>query len=435
MARYRHQTTPQAPGHLTRTNVYGQVFEDRDIQKPDIEYRNMNDTVIENFKKRSANGEVFVNNMTSNKGSFIANDEYLSITTMNPNGYTENITNEVHRWSNGGLLTTVVGGNFPSVALDTGPAAAKARLDAITSVNKTEVDLGNFVGEWSKTKTLHRDLGNALVKLFTEGAKVSIKRGKFRKTPRYDANGNPILNRKGKPVYIYLSDKDVSKGTNRSIRTKNLANTYLIGRMGIAPLLSDLEGACKILLSPKARRYTARGISSLAGTATSVMTLGDPIGTHLIQLQTTRSWTIRYGILYESTAAGRLAGQLGLTRPLTSAWNLLPWSFVVDWFINVGSFLDAIQPTGAHKTLGSWASTTETIVNVATVDSNFLLNDPNRRHSITWKGQLIKTSTFKSRESWPVNLPPRPSFGEGFTRIRSFDFANLILQRISTKLR
>lgn len=33
--------------------------------------------------------------------------------------------------------------------------------------------------------------------------------------------------------------------------------------------------------------------------------------------------------------------KLGLTNPANLAWELLPWSFVIDWFVPVGDYLDA----------------------------------------------------------------------------------------------
>jgi hypothetical protein len=41
--------------------------------------------------------------------------------------------------------------------------------------------------------------------------------------------------------------------------------------------------------------------------------------------------------------------QYGLTNPLAVAWELVPLSFVVDWFVSVGSFIRSIQrPMGLN---------------------------------------------------------------------------------------
>lgn len=34
---------------------------------------------------------------------------------------------------------------------------------------------------------------------------------------------------------------------------------------------------------------------------------------------------------------------LGLTDPLTVAWELLPWSFVIDWFLPIGDYLEVLN--------------------------------------------------------------------------------------------
>jgi hypothetical protein len=36
---------------------------------------------------------------------------------------------------------------------------------------------------------------------------------------------------------------------------------------------------------------------------------------------------------------------LGFTNPLVVAWEVVPWSFVVDWFIPVGRYLEQLSAT------------------------------------------------------------------------------------------
>jgi len=52
---------------------------------------------------------------------------------------------------------------------------------------------------------------------------------------------------------------------------------------------------------------------------------------------------------------------LGLDEFLSSAWELVPFSFVLDWFVNVGTWLQAWSPTGQLLPLGGWTTTVETV--------------------------------------------------------------------------
>jgi len=52
--------------------------------------------------------------------------------------------------------------------------------------------------------------------------------------------------------------------------------------------------------------------------------------------------------------------QLGITNPLELAWELLPWSFVADWFIPIGDYLSSLDATvgwqfkGGSYSVKSW---------------------------------------------------------------------------------
>lgn len=54
-------------------------------------------------------------------------------------------------------------------------------------------------------------------------------------------------------------------------------------------------------------------------------------------------------IQYECTEEIGFSRQLGLLDPLSVAWELLPWSFVIDWFIPIGSYLDLINQIPSLK--------------------------------------------------------------------------------------
>jgi hypothetical protein len=56
--------------------------------------------------------------------------------------------------------------------------------------------------------------------------------------------------------------------------------------------------------------------------------------------------------MYEEMSAAR---QMGLANPTTIIWERIPWSFVVDWFIPIGTYLDLIGQVPFMK--GRWLVT------------------------------------------------------------------------------
>lgn len=75
---------------------------------------------------------------------------------------------------------------------------------------------------------------------------------------------------------------------------------------------------------------------SLAGTFGNETWLGTQTGdqTHVVKV----------GIkAYVSDATLAQIGSHGLTNPAALAWELFPLSFVIDWFIPIGSFLDGLS--------------------------------------------------------------------------------------------
>lgn len=426
MLRSRVISSPNTPGRLVRKNRNG-VYEDRLIAKPDASKRTTVDTVVPNFRKRVAKGEVFCNSFSSIYREFSADDNYFTTSVDSEGKWYDS-----HHWSNGSLLTTLVGSSPSELSLDTEQAAAKAAIDAIRNVQRTEIDAAAFVGEWGKTRNLHRSVGNALVKL-AESTKNRYKGRRMRRIPLYDERGHPVLNRNGHPTFRYAHDGDEFYGAARSEKTKQMADLFLSYKMGVVPLLHDLEGAVKVLSQNKALRRTARSSEVLSKVDVAVQTVPDSGTEWKITKSYSRTLSIRYGILYEDTAVGRAVAQLGLSRPLSSAWELVPYSFVVDWFVGVGDWLDANQPSLASKTLCAWASTRDQRSLVASTSGTRNFESGGRAYTGSWSGTLTSIERLNGRNPWDVRVPTRPALGSGFNPSRCADFAALVLQKVKTR--
>lgn len=121
------------------------------------------------------------------------------------------------------------------------------------------------------------------------------------------------------------------------------------------------------------------------------------------------SATMLYAI--PKSSSGQIALGLRMAYGLTnfglfaSAWELLPWSWLIDWFWNLGKWLSANQ-NFLRLSLDSicWCRTTSSITTFTLVEGPYA--------GVTLVGDYSTASSLKERH--PVNpalalLPPRPS--------------------------
>lgn len=129
--------------------------------------------------------------------------------------------------------------------------------------------------------------------------------------------------------------RDPPKGLHRG---KPWASNFLEWHFGWSPLIQDIHDSVEVLQgSPPANPVRARA-TERHGTHTNHPAPGPGI----VWWESLYGW-VRVELaaeVYVSNPNLRLASQLGLVNPATLAWEVVPFSFVVDWFVPVGSFLN-----------------------------------------------------------------------------------------------
>lgn len=121
-----------------------------------------------------------------------------------------------------------------------------------------------------------------------------------------------------------------------------------------------------------APRYTVRASSSVpvenAYTSGSNMIYVPTASSNSLALRaywrrwTETKFTVRAGVLYNvafSTELAKKLALLGVDRPMSSAWDLIPYSFIVDWFIGIGPFIASWEPKPGCNRLASWSVITQ----------------------------------------------------------------------------
>jgi hypothetical protein len=121
-------------------------------------------------------------------------------------------------------------------------------------------------------------------------------------------------------------------------KSKSFADNYLEFHFGWSPLLADIFSACQVLQDGiPAPTIRGRGVDEQ-----TIRVTGDPVANY-------QQWevTARCQLIADCEIDNpnlNLLERLGLANPIAVLWDAVPWSFVVDWFSNVGQFLAALVP-------------------------------------------------------------------------------------------
>lgn len=126
------------------------------------------------------------------------------------------------------------------------------------------------------------------------------------------------------------------------------ANLNLLIRYGVMPLVYDIQGYVKTLSEPtKPDRRTSRAVTRDSGSEQWTETVASSM-VGAISLSHDLAWTREYRatVLFESV--DDLQARLGL-RPAdvpTALWELTKFSFVADWFANIGDYVGSLTLAG-----------------------------------------------------------------------------------------
>lgn len=132
------------------------------------------------------------------------------------------------------------------------------------------------------------------------------------------------------------------------------ANAWLAYCYGLRPLVNDVYSAVSLLEKrhePKPSVYSVH-----ASLSKSINTL---IGNdhYKIYARFVGTANLRAGIRMNVTnPVLRTLDQCGVVNPLSVAWELVPFSFVVDWFIPIGDFVANIVPPQGVDFVDGWIS-------------------------------------------------------------------------------
>lgn len=147
------------------------------------------------------------------------------------------------------------------------------------------------------------------------------------------------------------------------------SSVYLEWRYGWTPLLRSIDDTCRAIAEAQnstKRRFTGRGFADDSASDRKVaVSWWNPLGCSTGGVKNeaitegTKSVKWRAGVLAEGYLSPQHLIGVSFADVPSAAWELVPYSFVVDWFVGVGDWLSAHRPTPGFRYLASWLTVLE----------------------------------------------------------------------------
>lgn len=249
--------------------------------------------------------------------------------------------------SKAGLLYNTLYKEFGGI---TGPVSAVAPvfnsnddLKLITKLSDkvagSSLHLGNTIGEHGQLMRMLGDNAYRVARMLHY-----LRAGNFTKAA--DSIG------------IYgLSKQKASKRYARSMNEKSLSaqnarsisNGILELEFGWRPLVSDVTAAAEFFANKQHRPYSQKHRRTYAKSLTETRDMGFyTCNTTCIVMKTLRA-TFSAPLSYTSA--------LRLNDPLSTLWEITPWSFVVDWALPISDYLQAVHFSREFNLDTCWRTT------------------------------------------------------------------------------
>lgn len=222
-----------------------------------------------------------------------------------------------------------------------------------------------------------------------------------------------------------------------------LATAWLEYRLGWKPLLYDIEGIWDAWIAntqyyDRPTRLVARSKNEIVYKDSQVYTPSRMSGLTGCTFRRTMDWKAKVtsGVLYElhedslEIATARRMG-LRLSDVPASIWELVPFSFVVDRFVDVGNWLNAITPKPGCTVKGNWTTVTKTESNYHEVINAYVqVGSPLTRYDATG-GSYKETFVNYTRTVNGVQPFSPPVNPKDLTHQQSLDHAALLVELLS----
>jgi hypothetical protein len=326
---FRHRTRGeivQDYRHYTETAFNGNVITSTTSPFTSLlsgEFETMTDVITPRWRQKSSSGAIVNNPMSKNKLSY--SHSFPGFHHRRKTGSGNTIRDYV---GDGPYNDCDINPGTPTMA--TSALRAEAGTQAAAGVDKPVIEGLVEAAEWHKTMDL-----------------LKVRSDKLSRAARY------------------ILSKSASK------RFGVISGGWLKYRYGIMPIIHSMDALLqdwngRIITTRRTSRGSASNSVSGIGSSSSGGFFWDLSAENSHELTV----EVRAGVLYEQYLRSNRYGFSPSDLP-AAAWELVPYSFVADWFINAGDFIRAWTPKAGVRSLATWTTVTTTLVSTQTVSAVF----------------------------------------------------------------
>lgn len=157
-----------------------------------------------------------------------------------------------------------------------------------------------------------------------------------------------------------------------------MAREWLKIRYGILPIMYDIEGILKALSRDKERgQHASRGRENAQKDYTAPSNFWDHGSFRTTYQDTfTDELIVKCGLMYNAKLETTDYLGVNLRSIPSAAWELIPWSFVVDWFVNVQTYIKSLTAFGNVPKGGAYTVITRVQTASRAILSSDIIIDP-----------------------------------------------------------
>lgn len=227
------------------------------------------------------------------------------------------------------------------------------------------------------------------------------------------------------------------KVLRRELRPKELEEIYMNARYNLRPLYYDAKGIVEVIAydMDKPERQTFRSRMAVQKHASaSERVVVHPHSSCYITADLVKNASVevtcRAGVLTQVSRAA-YSQLLGLDAIVETAWDLTPFSFIADWFWDIGGTIGAWTPQMGFKDLASWVTTKQVITQKTVLGQTYVEEKNAPLYKVNGLAQSFSGGSIERVLTTFIrvpnyNRPIIPSFNLNLDSLKLLDLALIV---------